>query len=147
MSIKSNFDNIITHLDFFEQGWIRKYSSLVVCRVGYYYIWMDDDYCYEGIETIYGHKLYFGREKIFLINCRYKNEIIPLDTKIILCTKYIDNLKLGENLKEFYYLGGSPFISNINLPIGLEVFAMSKNLNKYVKNKIKIPYGCKLIIF
>ena len=142
MTTKSKYDSIITKLDESKLNWNYKYLSLVVCWLDSYYIW--SNYSYKGVDSIYGDELYFDRDKMFLINCRYKNEVIPLNTKIILCTKYYDNLKLGENLKEFYYLGLSPFISNINLPIGLEGLALSKNLQKCIVDKIKIPYGCKL---
>jgi hypothetical protein len=108
------------------------------------FFWKDDKY--YDINNL-NKDIYIEKYKLFI--CRNYTNLIPDDAKIVYLFYSLDNesINLPANLQYLFYAGLLSSIANINLPIELKVLFLSKKLNSECINKIKIPFGCKIIFY
>jgi hypothetical protein len=131
-----NVDNCYI-LDYFTDIYLGP-----IIRRGYCYLfWINNKYDY----FINRYDDQMNKQNIYIV--RWENyEPIPKNIEILIVeslTKHLEKLPVG--LKVFCYLE-KPMIQ-FNFPIGLKYLCLSSSISSDIINKIKIPFGCKLILF
>jgi hypothetical protein len=95
-----------------------------------------------SFEDIEKHKIYLST---------WCKETIPECTEIIFDYRYDSIPKLPEQLKIYCCFDSCLrtldliCLTKINFPIGLEYFCLPDSVHPDIVNKLKLPYGCKLI--
>jgi hypothetical protein len=138
-----NPDNCYICNDFDE----LKYLGPIIFNK-YYYYWSNYKYKLILVES----DIELNNEKIYRVTTLNRSIPIPDNTEILLIQ--INNLtyikKLPEGLKVLCCLNNFIYegcITEFNLPIGLKYLCLNPNLDFDIVNRIKIPFGCKIIFF
>jgi hypothetical protein len=146
MIIINNNSYVIDDKDLLDN---KEYLGSIIILKGYRcFIWKDNHYLL--IINLNPFCL-IEKEKILIVNNKnlLKEKIFPIETEIILYWLYYyeKNFDLAQfvNLKIFVFLGN---LSNaqLNLPLGLKKIFLSKSETENSIGKIKIPFGCELIL-
>jgi hypothetical protein len=121
-------------------------GSIVINKMGFYF-WKNEHY-----ETLLREKkIVAGIDNILVFYCDDDNEYsIPENTEILVYD-YRNKIKIKNfpsNLKTFCLLGSINInVTDINFPIGLKYLCLFKYTDPEIINKMKIPFGCKIIKF
>ena len=141
------FSTLVLHVDncYINNEFHRyKYTGPIVYNCGFH-LWLNN--MYVGIGFVLPKDLEKQNISVMYMTDQNYNFTDNVEILIVLpCVEYIWNLPIG--LKIFCYLySNNKFLLSINLPIGLKYLCLSSELTSETIKKIKIPYGCKLILF
>ncbi len=120
------------------------YLGPVIYRAGSVLVWINNYYIVSSYNDIF-----FSKSKIYIRRFYNHSKSIPVNTEILIVTSsysIIDIYNLPPDLKVFCWFSIEPLISNINFPIGLKFLCIWKTHPSNIINKIKIPFGCELIM-
>ncbi len=140
-----NTDNCYITTDFDELNFV---GPILVCGNGLL-LWINDKY-YKSWDKDKKILNNYKKENKHNVWAFRKNEEIPSNTEILIVNPY--NIpfieKIPESVKVFLsYIDIYNFRLKINFPIELKYLCLIGKLDTIFINKIKIPFGCKLIMF
>ena len=123
----------------------NKYLGLVVIDENGYWIWEKNTYL-----LFLGSKI--SNINIWKIHWTNHNNIekqIAPDTEILIntCWGEYNKIILPTGLKIYCNIYLSDSIININFPIGLKYLCLNEHYDPNLIKKIKIPFGCKIVLF
>jgi hypothetical protein len=133
---------------------MNKYLGPIVCLSKEFYFWKNNMYnryysnVYQKEYMKYQEDMHI--QKIHHVVYNNYREIIPPNTEILIVGPGILGYckKIPDEVKIICYTGYWDIkIITINLPVGLKYLCLTQHNKPETINKIKIPFGCKLILF
>jgi hypothetical protein len=122
---------------------LYNYVSPVI-RYGYSYLfWINDHY-----QECTNYNISNLKKNTYAY-CYYNRlDSIPINIEILICVWNVCPINLPYDLKVFCCLiPNFNDLSKISFPIGLKYLCLWSNTDANIINKIKIPFGCKLILY
>ena len=121
----------------------HKYLGPVVISNGYYFFWFNTNYVRSGDILVS-----YLNDKNICVPCKF-NIKLNAHTEILIVGdfRFILHLnnKLPEGLKVLCYFSRYNIL-DINLPIGLKYLCLNSIVESQIINKIKLPFGCQIIL-
>ena len=147
-SLIINEDNCYTTDEDFDN---KKYLGAFAINRDLYLIWDVNKYQSISADELYTINFKYIEKKSYLLTMdNYKR--MPPNTEIIMDTRdqsisYLSTtLNYPPNLKIFCKIGKNLNLNDI-YPIGLEYICLDKRIDPKQISKLKIPFGCKVILF